>query len=116
MPFSWKRFFALFSKFFAPFTQSTVRNTKISGYVCFTLPTGFKQMNGLLLEFLGVGRLRFAHKTLLCLFYHISLLRPPNFGGIPLCCWSFLIDLFLFHRLFHLEMVDGRGFCEAEDS
>ncbi len=63
--------------------ERTIRNTKISGYLRFTLSTGFKQMNSLLLEFLGVGRLRSAHKTLLFLFYHISLLRPPNFGGIP---------------------------------
>src|SRR6266702_2078784 len=83
MPFSWKGFFPLFSKFIAPFAESAIRNAKISGYLCFTLSTCFEKYYCLLLEFLGVGRLRFAHKTLLVLVYHISLLRPPNFGGIP---------------------------------
>src|SRR4051812_13030510 len=61
----------------------TIRNTKVSGYLCFTLSTGFKEMNSLLLEFFRVGRLCFAHRTLLVLAYHISLLRPPIFGAIP---------------------------------
>jgi hypothetical protein len=33
--------------------------------LCFTFPTGFNKLNSLLLEFLCVGRLRFAHETLL---------------------------------------------------
>jgi hypothetical protein len=37
----------------------------------------------LLLEFSCIGRLCFAHRTLLFLSYHISLLLPPKFGTIP---------------------------------
>ena len=65
MTFSWKGFFSLLSKFLALFTQSTIGNSKISGYLCFTLPTGFKKIHSLLLEFFGVGRLRLAHQILL---------------------------------------------------
>ena len=59
-----KGFFSSLSKFFTPFAQSTIGNAKISGYLCFTLPTGFKKIHSLLLEFFGVGRLRFACATL----------------------------------------------------
>src|ERR1700738_3553325 len=79
-----KCFFTSLSKFFAPFTQSTIGNSKISCYLCFTFLTGFKKLNGLLLEFFCVGRLRFAHKILLFLVYHISLPRPSKFGGSPI--------------------------------
>ena len=65
MTFPWKSFFSSLSKFFTPSTQSTIGNTKISSYLCFALPTGFKKIHSLLLEFFGVGRLRLAHQILL---------------------------------------------------
>src|SRR6266567_2331622 len=52
--------------------------------ICVLLfPLMRKEINRLLLEFFGIGRLSFAHNILLLEVYHISLLRPPNFGGIP---------------------------------
>src|SRR5258708_23598143 len=87
MTFPWKCFFPLLSKFFTPFAQSTIRNTKISCDVCFAFSTGLKQLDCLLLKFFCVGRLRFVHRTLLFLFYQISLFRPPKSGSrsIPFC-------------------------------
>src|SRR5258708_13330726 len=83
MTFPWKCFFPLLSKFFTPFAQSTIRNTKISCDVCFAFSTGLKQLDCLLLKFFCVGRLRFVHRTLLFLFYQISLFRPPKSGQRP---------------------------------
>src|SRR5262245_7040428 len=65
MTFPWKSFFSSLSKLFAPFAQSAIRNTKISGYLHFTFSTGFKKIHSLLLELFRVGRLRFAHQILL---------------------------------------------------
>src|SRR5438046_1536405 len=64
MTLPWKSFFSSLSKFSTPSTQSAIGNTKISGYLGFTLPSGFKKIHRLLLEFFGVGRLRFACATL----------------------------------------------------
>lgn len=61
MPFPRERFLASLSKFLTPFVESTIRYPKISRYLRFTLSAALKKLNRLLLEFLRIRWLRFAH-------------------------------------------------------